>query len=84
MAIKDGKLIGIPLEKTRATCEVAQKINHEIVWERKHPEDYFLEAAVITHTLMCHTCNKIFLRESEQEVRDRAQTMGKTSASTNM
>ena len=55
MAIKDGKLIGIPLEKTRVTCEVAQKINHEIVWERKHPEDYFLEAAVITHTLMCHT-----------------------------
>ncbi len=37
MAIKDGKLIGIPLEKTRVTCEVAQKINHEIVWERKHP-----------------------------------------------
>jgi len=63
MAIKDGKLVGIPLESTRVTCEIAQKINHEIVWERKHPEDEYLEAAVIAHTLSCETCRNIFLEE---------------------
>jgi len=63
MAIKDGKLVGIPFESIRVTCEVAQKINHEIAWERKHPEDEYLEAAVIAHTLLCETCRNIFLEE---------------------
>lgn len=68
MAIKDGKLqLGMEVRKTAVSCEVAQKINHEIVWDRKHPEDQFLEAAVITHTLLCKTCNAIFLRESAEE-----------------
>lgn len=51
---------GIPLEKTKVTCEVAQKVNQDIV-NGIHPEDQNLEAAVILHTLLCETCNKIFL-----------------------
>ena len=56
-------LKGIPLEKTKVTCEVAQKINHEIV-KGLHPEDEYLEAAVIAHTLICANCRYRFIKES--------------------
>jgi len=58
-------LAGIPLKDTKVTCEVAQKINHDIV-NGIHPEDSRLEAAVITHTLLCDTCKNIFLKESQE------------------
>ena len=58
-------LKGIPLKDTKVTCEVAQKVNHDIV-NGKHPEDGNLEAAVITHTLLCNVCNEIFSRESQE------------------
>mgnify|MGYP001480304111 CR=1 FL=1 len=52
---------GIPLKNTRVTCEVARKVNSDIVMTGIHPEDKSLEAAVITHTLLCVSCNKYFL-----------------------
>ena len=56
-------LKGIPLEKTKVTCEVAQKINQEIV-KGVHPEDEYLEAAVIAHTLICANCGYRFIKAS--------------------
>jgi len=58
-------LTGIPLKDTKVTCETAQKINHDIL-KGIHPEDNRLEAAVITHTLLCRACNSIFLKESQE------------------
>lgn len=52
---------GIPLKNTQVTCEVARKVNFDIVMNGIHPEDNSLEAAVITHTLLCVSCNKYFL-----------------------
>lgn len=66
--------IGIPLEITKVTCEVARKINHEIV-KGMHPEDKYLEAAVITHTLLCASCRDRFLQESL----DSEETQNKVS-----
>jgi len=40
---------------------VARKVNSDIVMTGIHPEDKSLEAAVITHTLLCVSCNKYFL-----------------------
>lgn len=58
-------LKGIPLKDTKVTCEVAQNVNHDII-NGKHPEDNRLEAAVITHTLLCKICNEIFMKESQE------------------
>ena len=52
---------GIPLKNTQVTREVARKVNFDIVMNGIHPEDNSLEAAVITHTLLCVSCNKYFL-----------------------
>lgn len=52
---------GISLKNTQVTCEVARKVNFDIVMNGIHPEDNSLVVAVITDTLLCVSCKKYFL-----------------------
>ena len=51
-------------------CEIAQKVNHDIV-RGIHPENENLEAAVIAHTLSCEVCREVFLQESKDAKQKR-------------